>query len=104
MSNNENNKHDGFGKGITLIIIGLFALMVTFFDFEINWHIMFKLWPMILIIIGVCIMPINRWIRMAVAVVLLALGYVAYQNRLSNYDEEVDKTEIITYVSDSDEF
>lgn len=81
MSNNENKTSDGFGKGLTLIIIGAIALLVTFFDYEINWHVMSQLWPLLLIIIGVCIMPINKWIRTVIALALLVFGAVAYQQK-----------------------
>lgn len=102
MSNNEKNTSDGFGRGLTLIIIGVIALMMTFFDFEINWHVMAKLWPLILIIIGVCLMPINRWVRTAIALALLVLGFVAYQNKM---DEKIiiNKTEIISTFSGDDD-
>lgn len=93
MSNKENNTKDGFGKGITLIIIGVLALLVTFFEFEIDWWVLAKMWPLLLIIIGVCIMPINRWIKTAVAVVLLVVGYYAYQGKISVV-ESVEKTEM----------
>ena len=37
MSNNEKKNDDGIVSGIILIVIGLIALMVTFFDVEIVW-------------------------------------------------------------------
>lgn len=103
MSNNEkNNKNDGFGKGLTLIIIGVVALLVTFFDFEIDWRMMTKLWPLLLVIIGVCIMPISRWIRTVIVLVLLALGFVAYQSKLDRDNNLIDKIEIISTFSGDD--
>ena len=81
MSNNENKTNDNFSKGIILIVIGVIALLITFFDFEINWHVMVKMWPILLIIIGVCIMPINKWIRTVIALVLLVIGAVAYHQK-----------------------
>jgi len=102
MSNNENKTSDGFGKGLTLIIIGAIALLVTFFDYEINWHVMSQLWPLLLIIIGVCIMPINRWLRTCIALVLLLLGCWAYQNKIDG-KKVIDKTEIISSFSDDDD-
>jgi len=104
MNNNEKNTNDSFGRGLTLIVIGVIALLMTFFDFEIDWHVMAKLWPMILIIIGVCLMPINRWLRTAIALLLLVLGFVAYQNKADS-DKVLDKTEIISsFRGDDDEF
>lgn len=93
MSNKENKTNDGFGSGIVMIIIGIIALMVTFFDVDIDWDILIKMWPILLIIIGICIMPINRWVRTAIALVLLALGFVAYEQK-ANDTESTEKTEI----------
>ncbi|MBQ6084797.1 MAG: hypothetical protein IJK92_10690 [Bacteroidales bacterium] len=81
MNNEEKKKNDGFANGLTLIIIGVILTLVTLFDFEIDWHALSEMWPLLLIIIGVCIMPINRWIRFVITMVLLAVGIVAYQHQ-----------------------
>lgn len=86
MENNENKKDNGFGKGLTLIIIGVIFTFVTLFDFEIDWHVMAKMWPLLLIIIGVCIMPINKWIRAVIALILLAFGTVMYHQKAGDED------------------
>ena len=104
MSNNENNRNDGFGMGLTLIIIGVVALFITFFDFEVDWHLLRKLWPLLLVIIGVCVMPINKWIRTVIALVLLAFGFLAYQSKAEG-ETKFNKTEIISrFCNDDDSF
>ena len=103
MNNNENKtNNDNFGRGITLIVIGVIALLITFFDIEIDWHVVGKMWPMILIIIGVCLMPINRWIRTALALLLLIIGYAAYQQK-ADVTKAINRTEIISTFSDDDD-
>ena len=103
MNNNENKtNNDNFGRGITLIVIGVIALLITFFDIEIDWHVVGKMWPMILIIIGVCLMPINRWIRTALALMLLIIGYAAYQQK-ADVTRVINRTEIISTFSDDDD-
>ena len=101
MSNNE-NKNVGFGNGMVLIVIGVLALCVTFFDIDLDWDVLIDLWPILLIIIGICIMPINKWIKTALALSLLALGIMAYQNRIEG-DKTVNKVEIISSFSGDDE-
>lgn len=101
MSNNE-NKNVGFGNGMVLIVIGVLALCVTFFDIDLDWDVLIDLWPILLIIIGICIMPINKWIKTALALSLLALGIMAYQNRVEG-DKTVNKVEIISSFSGDDE-
>lgn len=81
MDNKENKKDKGFSQGITLIVIGVIFTLITVFDFEVDWHALSKLWPLLLIIIGVCIMPINKWIRTVIALALLVFGAVAYQQK-----------------------
>ena len=95
MENNEKHSNDGFGKGIILILIGVVALMVTFFEFEIDWDVIADMWPVLLIIIGVCIMPVNRWIRLIAAVVLLAFGYAAYCYKANVVEKRPSKIEMI---------
>jgi hypothetical protein len=102
MSNNENNKNVGFGNGLVLIVIGVIALCVTFFDIDLDWDILLDLWPILLIIIGICIMPINKWIKTALALSLVTLGIMAYQNRVKE-DKVINKVEIISSFSDDDD-
>ena len=102
MSNNENDKNTGFGNGIVLIVLGVIGLCITFFDIDLDWDILLDLWPIILIIIGICLLPINKWIRAALALALVALGIMAYQNRIE--EGKSGKTvEIISSYIDDDE-
>lgn len=101
---NNNDKNVGFGNGLILIVIGVIALCVTFFDIDLDWDILLDLWPIILIIIGICIMPINKWIKTALALSLVTLGILAYQNRVNEEDKAVNKVEIISsYLDDDDD-
>lgn len=90
MSSRENKSNDGFSSGITLIIIGVVALMAIFFDFEIDWKMIAKLWPLMLIIIGVCMLPINKWIKTILTVALLIFGLLAYQNKVGGCCKRTD--------------
>lgn len=101
---NNNDKNVGFGNGLILIVIGVIALCVTFFDIDLDWDILLDLWPILLIIIGICIMPINKWIKTALALALVTLGILAYQNRVNEEDKAVNKVEIISsYLDDDDD-
>lgn len=103
MSNNENNKNTSFGNGIVLIVLGVIGLCITFFDIDLDWDILLELWPILLIIIGICIMPINKWIKTALALSLVTLGIMAYQNRVEE-DKDVNKVEVISsYFNDDDD-
>ena len=104
MSNNENNKNTGFGNGIVLIVIGVIALCVTFFEIDLDWDILLDLWPIILIIIVICLLPINKWIRTALALALVALGVMAYQNRVEEGKNGKTVEIISSYFDDDDDY
>lgn len=78
MANSKTKSGDGFATGMTLIIIGIFALCAIFFDIHIVWENVVKLWPLLLIITGVCILPINRWIRIVIVAVVVLGGVIGY--------------------------
>ena len=103
MSNNENNKNTSFGNGIVLIVVGIIALCVTFFDIDLDWDILLDLWPILLIIIGICIMPINKWIKTALALSLVTLGIMAYQNRVEEGKGGKTVEIISSYYNDDDD-
>lgn len=103
MDNNENNKNVGFGNGMVLIVIGIIALCVTFFDVDLDWDVLIDLWPILLIIIGICIMPINKWVKTALALSLLALGIMAYQNRIEEGKGGKTVEIISSYLDDDDD-
>ncbi len=78
MANSKTKSGDGFATGVILIIIGIFALCAIFLDIHIVWHNVVRLWPLILIIIGVCVLPINRWIRTGIVAAVLLGGVIGY--------------------------
>ena len=85
MSSKNKNDNDNFASGIGLIIIGVIALLVMLFDVDLVWSKLFELWPLALIILGVCIMPINRWVRVSIVTVLVACGCLAYISKVDSY-------------------
>ena len=103
MSNNENNKNTSFGNGIVLIVLGVIGLCITFFDIDLDWDILLDLWPILLIIIGICIMPINKWIKTALALSRVTLGIMAYQNRVEEGKSGKTVEIISSYYNDDDD-
>jgi len=90
MANSKTKTNDGFATGMILIIIGVIALCAIFFDFHIIWSQMLKLWPLLLIIIGVTVIPINRWIRTGIVVILLIVGLIGYHSMTKNHYEKTN--------------
>lgn len=85
MSKTQGNSGDGFATGVIMILIGIFALCATFFHIHIVWSQLLRLWPLLLIIIGVSVIPINRWIRTGIIVLILIGGAIGYHSMVKNY-------------------
>ena len=87
----DNNKDNGLINGIILITIGVVSLMVTVFDFTIDWAELAKLWPVFIIIFGLSILPINKIIKSILVVITILLSCILYYNAVNeeaSYEEE----------------
>ena len=81
---NENNRDNGLVSGIILITIGVIALMSTFFDFEIVWEELVKLWPVFIIIFGISILPLNKLLKSVSVILLILVSCVLYYNNVND--------------------
>ncbi len=70
--------------GILFLFAGVVALLAVLGVFEFHWATLWSLWPMLLIILGIAILPLNDYLKAAILLVALALGclfYHAEENR-----------------------
>lgn len=81
---NDNNRDNGLVSGIILITIGIIALMATFFDFEIVWEELAKLWPVFIIIFGISILPLNKIMKSISVILLILISCVLYYNNVND--------------------
>lgn len=90
MSSNKNNDN-GIISGIVLIAIGVVALLVTLFDLELIWSEIWDLWPVVLIVLGISIMPFNKMIKSIAVIVTILVSCLIYYNNVKDYyaDDEV---------------
>lgn len=87
MSKNAEKKDDnGIVSGIILIVIGIIALLVTFFDVDIVWSELAKLWPVFIIIFGVSILPLNKLLKSILVVMCILLSFLLYCNGVREDD------------------
>lgn len=61
--------------GIIILFIGVIALLAAFNVFEFRWTLVWRMWPMLLILIGVMILPVKDWLK-AILLVLTLCGSV----------------------------
>ena len=60
--------------GIILLFVGVVALLASLDIFEFRWSIVWHLWPLLLIIIGVMVLPVKDWLKAILLLASLAVG------------------------------
>ena len=70
--------------GIILLFVGVVALLASLDVFEFRWSIVWHLWPMLLIIIGILVLPVKDWLKVVMLLVSLAGGILLYRYELSH--------------------
>jgi hypothetical protein len=69
---------------ILLIAIGVLFILNNFGVFDFGWRALWSLWPLILILWGISILPIKDWIKITGLVLVLAFT-VTFFNRLTQH-------------------
>ena len=69
--------------GIILLFVGVIALLASLDIFEFRWSIVWRLWPMLLIFIGILVLPIKDWLKVVFLLVSLAISVLLYQYEMN---------------------
>jgi len=84
-------KYSNIFWGIILIFLGVLFILqnlgLVFFD----WRSLWRLWPVILVLWGISILPVKSWIRMVLTLLVLAATLTFMLNKtvdVNRYDEE----------------
>ena len=75
--------------GILVLFTGVVALLSVLGVIEFHWTILWRLWPMFLIIAGIALLPINDYVKGAILVGALGIGCLLYQAELKHYEGNV---------------
>ena len=70
--------------GVVLVCVGIISLLATLDVFEFRWSIVWRLWPMILVIIGIMVLPIKDWLKTVFLLLALAVSVFLYRYELNN--------------------
>lgn len=62
--------------GIVLVIIGVLFILKNLDVIYFSWHSLWRLWPLVLVLIGVTILPVKDAIKVALTIVVLVIGAV----------------------------
>lgn len=69
--------------GILLLFVGVIALLASLDIFEFRWSIVWRLWPMLLIFIGILVLPIKDWLKVVFLLVSLAASVLLYRYEMN---------------------
>ena len=75
--------------GILVLFTGVVALLSVLGVFEFHWSILWRLWPMLLIIIGISLLPLNDYVKGVVLLAALGAGCLLYHVESKNYEGNV---------------
>ena len=70
--------------GVILLFVGVVALLASLDIFEFRWTIVWRLWPMLLVIIGILVLPVKDWLKVIMLLVSLAISILLYRYELSH--------------------
>ena len=62
--------------GLVLVLIGVLFILKNLDIIYFSWHGIWRLWPLVLVLIGVVILPIKEGYKIALTLVVLAIGAV----------------------------
>ena len=72
--------------GLLILFVGVIALLSALNVFVFHWSIVWRLWPMILIIFGITLLPLNDYFKGGLVLAALALGCFLYHVEAKHYE------------------
>jgi hypothetical protein len=86
--------------GILLIALGTLFLLDRLDIFEFQWGVLVRLWPLLLILWGVSILPVQNFFKLLLAIAVGVLGIVMYGQQAEEYG---NSKSVFRYNYDKDE-
>lgn len=71
--------------GILVLFTGVVALLSSLGVIEFHWSIVWKLWPMLLIVVGISLLPLNDYVKGAILLAALGVGCLLYHAENRHY-------------------
>ena len=83
--------------GLVLVLIGTLFILKNMDVIYFSWHSIWKLWPVVLVLIGIAILPIKNGIKIILTIIALIIATVIlimspnFQGRSDNWSFRSDK-------------
>lgn len=62
--------------GLVLVLIGTLFILKNLDIIYFSWHSIWRLWPLVLVLIGVTILPVKEGVKVALTIVVLIIGAI----------------------------
>jgi hypothetical protein len=72
--------------GIILIMIGILFILKNAGIVFVSWHMVWSLWPVLIILWGISVIPVNGWIKLAASLLVVVAGFLLVQRDSDNSD------------------
>ena len=70
--------------GIIFLFVGVVTLLATLDVIEFSWGVAWRLWPMLLILIGIANLPLRDGIKALLLIAALTIGVLLYRHEAEN--------------------
>lgn len=71
--------------GLVVIFIGVVALLASIGTIDFSWKVAYRLWPMVLIVIGIALLPLKEGWRVLLLVLALTASVLLYQHEAEKH-------------------
>lgn len=82
-------KNKNLITGLLILFVGVVALLAALNVFEFHWSILFRLWPLVLIIVGITLLPLNDYLKGGLLILALGAGCLLYHVEAKDYNGNV---------------
>ena len=72
--------------GILILFVGVVSLLAALNVFEYHWTIVLRLWPLILVIFGITLLPLKDYLKAILLLAALGAGCVLYHIEAKDYE------------------
>jgi hypothetical protein len=87
--------------GVLLVLIGILFILKNTGALYFSWHTIVNLWPMILILWGISLIPVKDWIKVVLSIATVIITFIVVQQYAKNdnwnwhfkYNDDDDNTE-----------
>jgi hypothetical protein len=69
-------------SGVILLVVGIIALLSTLDVISIEWNVVWKFWPMFLVIGGIAALPIKEYVKMILVLCSFLAAFFLYQKEV----------------------